>query len=404
MGAVATTTTMQGIQVPDTAVDPATFFRLTRRNNFQLRKNAGWTGLGGSEQVTQLKSGILSGFTVTVKGQIVVPAGTSWFKGRWPHDLIRTLRFSANGQSQLISCSGGKLKVLEVMSEKGLTDRGIPFTVNGTAHTNGSLLLADDSAGYAGAVPVTVGAAVAAGTYDFELSWTVPVAWDPRTLVGAIFAQTSGTDLNLQWDWATAADLNSNHGTFVLPTFQNVTFDVDAEVFSIPESGGIAVVPDLSLFHQVTQGRETGIATGTNEHRLAGQGIGRQLLRVVGQVWTDQRPTGAGSSSVLPLPVRAANFDSFAYTFGGNTSPEPRQARVMAKRAERAYSSRIGNPFGFWCYDFAERFTARDSIDMGSASELRVSYGIQPTVVAGNVVLDSFEYITETMFSSNVGA
>ena len=113
----------------------------------------------------------------------------------------------------------------------------------------------------------------------------------------AIFAQTSGTDLNLSWDWATAADLNSVHGTFVLPTFSNVTFDVDAEVFTIPESGGIAVVPDLSLFHQIIQGRETGIATGQNEHRMAGQGIGRAVALAFVREGATVVSTSTGSSA-----------------------------------------------------------------------------------------------------------
>ncbi|MFE0478121.1 hypothetical protein ACFW2V_41670, partial [Streptomyces sp. NPDC058947] len=101
---------MQGIAVPAESVRPTEFFARTRRH-FQLEKAATWAGLGGQDVVELKKSDVLGGLTIRFKGSLVItlPSGTAATTARWPYDLIKQVRFTANGASNLINCSGLKL-------------------------------------------------------------------------------------------------------------------------------------------------------------------------------------------------------------------------------------------------------------------------------------------------------
>ena len=86
--------------------------------------------------------------------------------------------------------------------------------------------------------------------------------------------------LTLDIDWETSANLLSA-GSF---SATNLQFQVLGEVFSIPNVGGRYVVPDLSAFHSLIGWQQTGLGQGDNEILLPGTGVGRQLMRLYGQV------------------------------------------------------------------------------------------------------------------------
>src|SRR5579859_6367505 len=183
---------IQGIEVPTSAINPREFFRLTRRLTI-LEKNIGaFAGLGNTDTIPILQTGVLSGLLVQFQGSLVVTlsAGTCATTGRWPYDLIKAARFTANGQSNLINVHGWKLKVREIMQRGDLTDRGVVRGIGGaspgTQVQQGTLSLNTESWGVGQSVT-----AIPAGTYPVELEWYVPVAFDDLTLQGAIFAQTS---------------------------------------------------------------------------------------------------------------------------------------------------------------------------------------------------------------------
>src|SRR4051794_38827928 len=100
---------MQGIVVPSSSVQPAEFFRRTRRLTV-LTNTRTYAGLGLTDTISILQTGIIAGLTLRFTGTLTVnlAAGTAATTNRWPYDLIRRLRFSANGQSNLINCSGMK--------------------------------------------------------------------------------------------------------------------------------------------------------------------------------------------------------------------------------------------------------------------------------------------------------
>jgi len=103
---------MQGIVVPNAVIAPTEFFKRTRRITFPFVSNKSFVGLGASDTFSFLQTGIVAGVSVRLVGSVTTVHGTGTVatNARWPYDLVKKLRVSANGQSNLISCSGWKLK------------------------------------------------------------------------------------------------------------------------------------------------------------------------------------------------------------------------------------------------------------------------------------------------------
>src|SRR5260221_4879923 len=135
------TQVMQGIEVPASSIQPAEFFKLTRRLRFPEKTIAAFAGLGSTDNIPVLQTGIISGITLQFQGNLAVnlAAGTAATTGRWPYDLIRAVRLSANGQSNLINVHGGKLQSREIAAPGDLTDRGVSRGTGGAhPHTPGT--------------------------------------------------------------------------------------------------------------------------------------------------------------------------------------------------------------------------------------------------------------------------
>jgi hypothetical protein len=385
-------TSMQGIAVPASSVDPKSFFALTRRQTFQEKASA-YAGLGQTDNMSILQTGIISGLLVKFAGTLTVTPGTGSVAStmRWPYDLLKQVQLSANGQSNLINCSGSKLKFRDIAARGNTDDRGVVQGIGGaspgTQVNQGTMSLASESWGVGAGV-----SAIPSGNYDVELCWYLPAAFDEITLTGAIFAQTSATDLSLAMQWALQNDL------FVLTGNATValagSWQVIGRVFSIPEVGGQIVVPDLSVFHSLIQTRYSALANGDNEIRFIGQGVGRQLLRAYYQIWNGATPA--------PLAMNQVNFGQQGWRFGGNDTPEVvPDGRGLRFFNERLFNADIGAQFGYGCWDFAKEFSFRDSVDEGTATELRLLVNIANGVVLTNAAL---EYVQETVFSGPTGA
>jgi hypothetical protein len=379
---------MQGIAVPASSVNAGEFFARTDAAD-GIETVKAYAGLGGSDIFTLRKTGILYGLIVRVAGQVISTPGTGTVAttARWPYDLIKQLRFTANGQSNLINVSGAKLKAHEMMGNVDLSDRGIAQSVNGATVTQGTLAQAMEAWGVGSRAT-----AIANGAYDFELDFYVPIAENAVDMQGAIFAATSSTDLTLNIDWATAGDLFVLTGNGAASVTATVT--VEAKRCTIPlGADGQIVVPDLSVFHSLIQTRHTDLANGENEVKLVGQGAGKTLLRLYSQLWN-----GAGVGA--PVALNATNLGKLAWRFSGNETPdEYPDGRLLRYINERAYNCDIGGVWGFWAHDFAIENAFRDAVDLGTTSEFRQVLDIKPAVVLNNTAL---EVVTETMFAAGV--
>lgn len=378
--------TMQGIEVPASSINPELFFRLTRRLTV-TQKTFTYSGLGLTDNVPILQTGIISGITINATGTVTValPTGTCASTSKWPYDLLKAARFSANGQSNLINAGGSDLKAREIMARGDLSDRGVIKAIGGaspgTAVQQGTLALEEEAWGVGQNVT-----AIPAAAYTVDLEWYVPVAFDDLSLMGAIFAQTSSTDLNLALDWANASDLFTLTGTATVVVALTVV--VSATLYTIPvaPNGSDVIVPDLSVFHSIISTRFGAIGNGVNEIRLSGQGVGRQLLRVWFKTWNGTVGT--------PLAVNATNYGQLGWRYGGNDTPELYgSGKMLAYRQEKLFNSSFGKA-GIATLDFCNENAFRDSIDEGTASELRLVVEI-PSGVA--LTTPYLQYVQETL-------
>lgn len=385
----APTQVMQGIVVPASSIDPPEFFRRTRRLTFPFVNGKSFAGLGATDTFSLLQTGIVAGIVIRMVGTVVTTHGTGTVAttGRWPYDLAKRIRLSANGQSNLINCSGWKLRARDMMAVENMTDHGVAQSISGATVNTGSLALASEAWGVG-----QLASAIVDGTYNFDLQLYVPVAWDRKNLVGAIFAQTASTDLNLAIDWANSSDLFVLTGTATAVVTNTLT--IEAVAFSIPEVNGQIVIPDLSVFHGLIENRVVIAGTGDQETKLVGQGVGRQLMRLFWQTWN--------GATTAPLALTDANYGQVLWRFGGNDTPEQVPgARGLREQVERIFGSDLGGPQGFGAWDFAAESAFRDSVDEGAATELRFLVNIANGVTLNNCGL---EYVQETLFSGATGA
>lgn len=380
---------MQGIAVPANSVNGNEFFARTRRK-IQTEASKTYNGLGSQDVFELKKTDILSGLIIRFDGSLTIalPTGTAATTARWPYDLLKGVRFTANGQSNLINCSGLKLKLREMQSRGDLSDRGVSNAVNGVTVSQGTLAMAHESWGVGSRA-----SAIPAASYDVDLDWFVPIAEDQVDLAGAIFAATSSTDLTVTLDWATAAELFALTGTATASLTGVVT--LTAVRYSVPlGADGQIVVPDLSTFHSLIQSRHTSIANGENEVRLVGQGAGKTLLRVSAQLWNGATPA--------PVVLNEDNFGRMAWRYSGNETPDEYfDGQLMRIVNERQYNSDIGGVWGFHSHEFAAENAFRDTVDLGTTSEWRLLETVQSGVVLVNPAL---EVLTESIFSAGAGA
>jgi hypothetical protein len=380
---------MQGIAVPSESVRPAEFFARTRRRTFNEGQQT-WNGFGGQNTWELKKSDIIAAAVIRFTGSLVVTlgGGTAATTARWPYDTLKAVRFTANGASNVINASGLKLKLREAQKRSDFNDRGVAQTIGGATVTQGTLSSASESWGVGSNT-----SAIAGGTYPVDLYWVVPIAEDEIDLSGAIFAATSSTDLTIQVDMETAANLFALTGAATAVLTGNI--QTTTIKYSIPiGSDGQIVVPDLSLFHSYIQSRTTQLGTGGNETRLIGQGAGKTLLRTSFQTWNGATPA--------PLKMTDTNYGEIAWRYGSNETPDDYlSGGVLREINERMYNSDIGGQWGFGAIDFANENAFRDAVDMGTTSDLRLLTTLQSGVTLNNA---AFEYVQETIFQAGAGS
>ena len=387
------TVVLQGVETPNVSVDPDNFFRYTRRLRFPMKSATTFAGFGSSDSVSLRQTGVVSKLLVRVTGTVTTSAAAAT-TSEWPYDIVRAFRVSANGQSNLINCNGTQIKIVNIADNPALTSKGVTRAANqavgaGT-FSSGTLSLAAEDWGTNGAE--TMGPAVTALTavsHTVDLYFEIPVSFDDKTLIGAIYAQTNATQLTLDIDWESQTNLFSAGSA----TANTLTFAVLGEVFSIPNVGGKYCVPDLSAFHSLIGFKASGLSSGDNETLLPGTGVGRQLMRLFGQVFT-------GSAPGAPLQVNSTNYGQLGWRYGGNDTPEFAPSATQLRYInELDYNDDIGRLWGFWAWDFATAWAFRDSVDEGSTTDLRVVYNLVSTPTNGVARI-----LQETLFAAPVGA
>jgi hypothetical protein len=386
---------IQGVTSPNVVVDPQTFYAATRRLRFPMRSLTAIAGLGSTDSVQLRQTGIISSLEIRVVGTLTFGGtiGTTTMSYEWPFNLAQEIRLSANGQSNLVKARGLSIRCLEFVTNPHMVDQGISKTYGGTAgQVVGTLALPSDDWGTSGVNVAAPGSNIAAiGTYTVDLTFFVPVAADPVSLVGAVYAQSSATNLNLEVQWATQNQIVSALGgaaTFA----SSLQWSVTGRAYSIPNVNGNYLVPDLSQFHQLAETRFPGLGQGTNEPLLPGTGVGRRLMRAIFNVYSGAVAT--------PLAMNATNFNNVGWAYGGSDVPEsyPSGTNLRAENI-RVGGVDIGGLWGFGLWDFASQFALRDTVDEGATSDLRLQIGLVSAPTSGFANI-----LQETLFAAPVGA
>ena len=388
------TMSLQGIETPNVVIAPDDFYLHTRRLRFMSRSLVAISGFGTTDSFSLRQTGVVNKLQIRVKGTVAATAGAAT-TSEWPYNLIKGIRLSANGQSNLINISGLQCKVLNIIHNNALNSNGVQRAANQAVGAygvqNGTLSLSSEDWGTVSAAN-SMGPAVTALTassYTVDLVFEVPVSFDDKKLVGAIYAQTNATQLTLDIDWESHGNLAAA-GTLT----QTLSYQVLAEVFSIPNVGGRYIVPDLSAFHSVLGFRSQALGSGDNEINLPGTGVGRQLMRLVAQVYTGASAPGA------PLVVNDTNFGMVGWRYGGNDTPESVQhASQLRYINQMDYVEDIGRVWGAFCWDFATAWAFRDSVDEGATTDLRLLINL-PSAPTNGVA----RVMQETIFAAPVGA
>jgi hypothetical protein len=363
----APTINMQGVEVPKTSVDPKGFFSNTRRKRFNEKSISNFAGLGSQDSFTIKQSGIIAALDLKITGSIVLAAGTGTIATtmRWPYDLVQRLVLTANGTTNLVACSGGKLALYRFL-DLGLTsDRGVAQGITGaspgTQVNQGTLSLSSESWGLGAGVT-----SVASGTYNFELYLRVPAAFDLTKLVGAVFGQTNATSLNVEIDWAPQSALFTLTGNAALTSI-SASVTCEGIVFSIPYGpDGNVVVPKLTAWHKLIQYNDYAVGTGLYGSTLVGQGVGQLLQRVIFQLWN-------GAAPQTPQALTDTNYGQIGWMYGGDQSPEMWATGGMLRNyLEQLYNTDVGAQWGFGVLDFASHWLARDAVDESTATNLQL--------------------------------
>lgn len=376
---------IQGILTPNAVVDPPAFFANTRRQRFTQAPSSSFNGLGGVDQFSLRQSGIIAAVDIRLAGTLTVTpgSGTVATTSRWPYGVLKRGKLSANNIAQLQNAGGWYFKAREFARTPGLTDRGVirgsGSSSPGTQIQQGTLSLANESWGVGQNV-----SAIASGSYAVDITMRMPVAWDMELLGGALFAQTSATDLAFELDYATLADLFTLTGNAAVSL--SLTYTVDGIVFDIPRGpNGEVVLPDLSVFHTFVQTNKAGLGQTENEIVLSGQGVGKQLLATYWAWWQGSASPGS------PWVLNDTNYGALSWGYGGNQRPEKFPGGSgMAYENERNYGTWLANQ-GIGVWDWATFWAFRDSIDMGSATNIALY------VTANNLPssFQQFEYAQE---------
>jgi hypothetical protein len=385
---VAAPMSMQGIAIPAAHVDSNAFRALTRRHIQQEARVAFTLGQNTTDPIPLRRSDILSEVTLRITGTLVITPGTgsvgsTW---KWPYGLLKSVKFNANGATSLIAARGWTLKAREYAKDEGLSDRGVPNrTINGATVNSGSLSLGSESWGVGQGTPGLSGTA----GVPIDLVLTIPVAEDQYDLSGAIFLQSSSSELSVVLEWANPTDLFTLAGNATVALSGYV--EVQSTKFKIPAVDGAIVVPDLSQFHSLVETSTPAIANGENEPIVVGQGAGKYVLRIIEQL----------ESNGAPLSVNSTNFGLMGYRYGTSETPDQwANGSQLRYNNERNYNTDLGTYQGFWVHEFAKA-GFRDVLDMGVTADLRTVVTVPNGVT---LTAPKLWYAVESLYASGQAA
>lgn len=355
--------TLQNIPASPFVIDPGAFRSMTSKNTLTPKTVAAPGSGAYAPDMTLLQSGIISKLQIIFKGTVVVATAAATTSDQWPYNLLKSFFLSANGQNNLFGCDGIDLHTLRSIRYPSYTERvdQFPDVVGG-------------------------GGSVATGTYTLHLTWEVPIAIDDVTLVGALFAQSSATNLTIKMQQALNADLFATN-----PANATIagTFYVMETLFQIPtDANGNLVIPDLTRLHGFNSVEVPLTAVGDTR---------APLIRSAGQLsrlFTSVRASATNRLSAMPNAASTKALDALRLEYGGNQRPYVfSPASQLLAINNQHYGSTA--PYDRLILDFIKEDPARDAVLLQGVTELAAV----PTVGSGVTVSGgTIRLVQETLF------
>jgi len=332
-------------------INPLEFARRTSKNR---KSNAPltWPGYGSTLSQRIDAVGLVSKLFIYMEVVATGDGTTPTALRGHPWNLVRRLRVSANGINNLFSCEGLDLRALMHVR------RPYPFTDRMSAFV----------------LPVT------SGTSTYKLMFEVPLAYD-ASLVGAIFAQTEDTFLNVEIDTPASADLYSANPPAIAGTVR-----IGVEYFSLPlvdsKAGRVLALPDITQLHGVST--TDPILTGAGDHVAQLTRTGGTLLRALQRIDN----TDVGSFDL------DADVDSHYFRYGGNVVPinySPSEFSLYETNLDTGdmvlpTNDALANLVpAYFVDDFVRESSLRDAVQMAGITEAQLVNTIRTgaTVNAG---------------------
>jgi hypothetical protein len=290
----------RNLPAPGTYVlDPVRFAVETTRNQ-KTYPGKSWPGYDSKLSFPIDKTGIVSKILIYWEGTIASGATAPTVKGAFPWNLIKRVQLTANGISNLVYCDGYDLRALERVRKGFFFDRQTLFTLP-----------------------------TSSATVDFRLLWEVPLSYD-ESLVGAVYAQTEDTDMELEL----TMDASANIWAANAPTIAG-TFKIAVEFFNLPlddsKDGRKVIIPDIRQMHGI-YAKDTPI-TATGEHVTELMRTGGILVRAFQRF--DNAYPNVGSLDP------GADISSHKFRFGSNVIPTDLPGRVLRAMNDRAYGDKM---------------------------------------------------------------
>lgn len=319
--------------------DEASFSELTQRNDIQLNAvTLPGTVVGENVKFRVPNRGIASELRLHFDLAVVVSNYQTGLTARqkWPEGLVKKLRVTANG-TDVINCTGADLDALREATT--------------------------ESASFADLETETVTAAN--GTYNVDFVLSVPLATDQSTLMGAIFAETDDTYLEVDIQFESAAQLFNAQGTTTLAFSGSVrptltTFDVP----KVNTSQGMAsIVPDLSIIHML------------NSHDVFINANGEQTAKVSRASGTLMRLMLQAYDDSAYAAVDPSTIASYALRYGQNQQLRKISGRDMLFQNARWYRDILSRGYVSW--DLVADNSRRDTVVPADVIDLEsvIDYG-----------------------------
>lgn len=281
-------------------LDPVRFAVETTKNRKWYPAKA-WPGHGEKVSFPIDKTGIVSRLFVTFEGTLQGDGAVApTVEAAYPWNIAKRFQVTANGLSNLVYAEGIDMRVLERIRRGFFFDRETVITLPAAATT----------------VPI-------------RLAWEIPLAFD-ESLVGSVYAQTEDTDMELEIQTETSANIWTAHAPTVVGSFK-----VGVEFFSLPlddsKEGRKVIIPDIRQLHGVI-GKDDALTT-VGEHTVDLMRTGGILVRAFQRF--DNAYPDAGNLDI------GTYVEAHKFRYGSNVIPTDEPGRAIRRENQHLYGDKI---------------------------------------------------------------